>query len=155
MPLQAYFELSHKGCWQADSFLSFLFSPEARDFFFTRVRPLTISPGFFGQILYHLRFIGYLFTFALIALPFFLRLQRESGKRFIGAIARLANFRGGLLVFVIPLALVIYALLSIFPGDGGWAVFTFILLFFVFGYVLIADARFSSAIRQDWALHLE
>ncbi len=57
-------------------------------------------------------------------------------------------------VFVFPLALVIYALLPIFPGDDGWAVFTFILLFFVFRYVLIDDARFSSAIRRDWALQL-
>jgi peptidoglycan/LPS O-acetylase OafA/YrhL len=149
-PIQAYFELTHKGWWTADSFFGFIFSPEARSFFYTYVEPIVFSPEILG-VGYHLWFLGALFIFALLALPFFIWLKKDSGKRFLASFARLAKWRGGLLVFVIPLVLV---RLVLQPGFSAWADFSFYLLFFVFGYILIADERFMSAIRRDWLLYL-
>jgi peptidoglycan/LPS O-acetylase OafA/YrhL len=36
----------------------------------------------------------------------------------------------------------------------GWASFAFLLVFFIAGYILIANERFMQAIRRDWRLHL-
>jgi peptidoglycan/LPS O-acetylase OafA/YrhL len=153
-PIQAFYELTHKGWWKADSFLSFLFSPEARTFFFTQVRPLEIAPTIFGRLGYHLWFVGFLFAFSLLALPVFVWLKRESGKRFLASLARLAAWRGGLLVFVIPPVLARIVLQPVFPGEHDWADFAYMLLFFVSGYILIADDQFVQAIRRDWLLYL-
>jgi peptidoglycan/LPS O-acetylase OafA/YrhL len=153
-PIQAYFELTHKGWWQADSFPSFLFSPEARSFFFTTVHPLEIGPTIFGRLGYHLWFVGFLFAFSLIGLPVFLWLKREPGQQLLASLARLADRRGSLLLFVIPPVAARLALQPFFPGEHDWADFTFMLLFFLSGYVLISDERFTRAVRRDWQLHL-
>jgi peptidoglycan/LPS O-acetylase OafA/YrhL len=153
-PIQAYFEVTHKGWWKADSFLSFLFSPDARRFFFTEVRPLELGPTLFGRLGYHLWFVGFLFAFSLVALPIFLWLKKEGGRRVVGALARLANWRGGLLVFIIPLFLARIVLHRYFPDEHNWSDFLFLLTFFVLGYVIISDERFTNAIRRDWPLHL-
>jgi len=41
-----------------------------------------------------------------------------------------------------------------FPGEQDLANFVLLLLFFVSGYILVADERFMRAIRRDWLLHL-
>jgi glucan biosynthesis protein C len=153
-PIQAYYELTHKGWWKEGSIVEFIISPEARTYFYTEFHPLTLAPGILGGVGYHLWFVAFLFAFALLALPVFLWLNQDSGKRFVASIARLATWRGGLLVFVIPLVLV---RLVIQPGSlpgHGWVDFATFLLFFVSGYILIADERFMRAIRRDWQLHL-
>lgn len=152
-PIQAFYELTHKGWWKADSFLSFLFSPEARSFFFTEVHPLEFGPTLFGRTGYHLWFVGFLFAFSLIALPVFVWLKRESGKRVLEAFARLAARRGGLLVFVVLPVVARLVLQPFFPGEHDWSDFVFMLLFFISGYMLISDERFTQAIRRDWIIH--
>jgi glucan biosynthesis protein C len=153
-PIQAYFELTHKGWWQADSFLSFLVSPDARGFFLTEVHTLRFGPTIFGALGYHLWFVGFLFAFSLLALPVFLWLKGEAGKRFLASLARLASWRGGLLVFIVPPVVARFILQPFFPGEHDWADFAYILLFFVSGYILIGDERFTQAIRRDWLLNL-
>ena len=153
-PIQAYFELTHKGWWKGGSFVEFILSSEARTFFYTKYNPITFSSQIFGDLGYHLWFLGFLFFFALIALPVFLWLNQDSGKRFVASLARLAKWRGGLLLFVIPLTLIRFVLQPFFPEYTGWSDFFFLLAFFIFGYILIADERFMLAIRRDWLLHL-
>jgi peptidoglycan/LPS O-acetylase OafA/YrhL len=154
-PIQAYFELTHKGLWEGGSIFEFILSTEARTFFYTEFHPITLSTGIFAAVGYHLWFVGYLFAFALIALPIFLWLNQESGKRFVASLARLAKWRGGLLAFVIPLVLVRFVLqLGLTGLWGDWVGFVYTLLFFISGYILIADERFMRAIRRDWLLHL-
>jgi peptidoglycan/LPS O-acetylase OafA/YrhL len=153
-PIQAYYEFTHKGWWKGGSFVEFVLSSEARTFFYTKYNSITFSPQIFGDLGYHLWFLGYLFSFALIALPVFLWLSHDSGKRFIASLAPLAKWRGGLLVFVIPLMLIRFILQPFFPEYTGWADFFFLLFFFISGYILIADERFMRAIRRDWRLHL-
>ena len=153
-PLQAYLELTHKGWWKGGSIVEFIFSPEARTYSYTEYHSITISPTIFGVVGYHLWFVGFLFAFALIALPAFLWLKQDSGKRFIASLARLAEWRGDFLVFVIPLILPRFVLQPFFPEYTGWADFFFLLFFFMSGYILIADERFMQAIRRDRLLHL-
>ena len=153
-PIQAYYELTHKGWWKEGSIVEFILSTEARTYFYTEFHPITLGPGIFGRLGYHLWFVGFLFAFSLIVLPLFLWLNQDSGKRFVGSLARLAKWRGGLLVFVIPLVLVRFVLQRGFTGEHDLADFVYNLLFFVSGYILIADERFMRAIRRDWLLHL-
>jgi len=153
-PIQAYYELTHKGWWKGGSIVEFIFSSEARTYFYTEFIQISLSPQIFGDLGYHLWFVAFLFAYALIALPVFLLLNTPSGKRFIPRLAELAKWRGGLLVFVIPLIFTRLLLQPLFPEPNNWSDFTFMLLFFICGYILIADERFTQAIRRDWLLHL-
>ena len=153
-PIQAYYELTHKGWWGGGSIVEFILSSEARTYFYTEYHLLTFGPEIFGRVGYHLWFVAFLFAFSLIALPVFTWLNGDSGKRFVALLARLARWRGGLLVFAIPLILIRFILQPFFPEYTGWSDFTFMLVFFIFGYILIADERFMKAIRRDWLLNL-
>jgi glucan biosynthesis protein C len=112
------------------------------------------NPSIFSWIGYHLWFLGFLFSFSLIALPLFLWLKGESGRGFISRLARLCERRGGVLLFIVPLVIIQLALRPFFPQERGWADFVFYLAFFAFGYVVYADERFVRAIRRDWWLLL-
>ena len=153
-PIQVYYEFTHSGWWKGGSIIEFIFSTEARTYFFTEYQSITLSPKIFGDVGYHLWFVGFLFAFSLIALPLFLWLNRDSGNRFVAPFARLAKWRGGLLMFAIPLILIGLFFQPFLSGYTGWASFLFLLVFFIFGYILIADQRFMRAISRDWRLHL-
>jgi len=153
-PIQAYYEARHKGWWQGDSFIEFIFSAEARTYFYTEYNPITFNPEIFADLGYHLWFVGFLFVFSLIALPVFIWLKGDSGKRSISWLARLAKWSGGLLIFAIPLILIGFLFQPFLSGYTGWASFLYLLVFFIFGYILIADQLFMDAIRRDGWLHL-
>jgi glucan biosynthesis protein C len=153
-PIQAYYESTHKGWWKGGSFVEFVLSAEARTNFFSQFYAITPGPQILGVLGYHLWFVGFLFAYALVALPVFLWLNRDSGRRFVALLARLSKWRGGLLVFVIPLVLVRFVLQPGFPAEHDWADFLYTLLSFVSGYILMADERFMPAIRREWLLHL-
>ncbi len=75
------------------------------------------SPRWFGAAGYHLWFLGFLFSFALITLPLFLWLKRPSGQAALAWMARRCEARGGLLLFVVPAALIYCLLLPFFPSS--------------------------------------
>ncbi|MFC1846782.1 acyltransferase family protein [Chloroflexota bacterium] len=154
-PIQVYYELIHKGWWKGGSIIEFISSGEARDYFFSEFHPLIFGPEFFSSVGYHLWFVAFLFLFAMIALPVFLWLKKDSGKQFLSSLTRLTKWRGGLLVLVIPMMLARFALQQDVPSDAyGVADFVYYLLFFISGYILIADNRFLQAIRRDWKFYL-
>jgi peptidoglycan/LPS O-acetylase OafA/YrhL len=153
-PIQAYYELTHNGWWKGGSIVQFILSSEARTHFYTEFHPLTLGPGVLGRVGYHLWFVGFLFAFSLIALPLFLWLKQDSGRRSVSSLARLAQWRGGLLVFVIPMVLARFVLQGDFSGQHDLPDFAYNLIFFVSGYIVIADERFMQAIRRDWLLHV-
>jgi glucan biosynthesis protein C len=154
-PIQVYFELVHKGWWKEGSFIDFILSSEVRDYFFFEYHKLTFGFEFFSRMGYHLWFIAFLFLFVIIALPLFLWLKKDSGRKFITSLAWLANWRGGLLVLVIPMVLVRFLLQQEMPSDDyGLADFVYYLLFFISGYILIANERFLQAIHRDWWIYL-
>ena len=114
------------------------------------------SPRWFGVAGYHLWFLGFLFCFALITLPLFLWLKNGAGRTVVSWLASLCDLRGGLLVFILPLTLVRYLLVPFFPLEleHDWADFVFQMCFFVLGFILFADERFTRAVGRDWLLFL-
>ena len=153
-PILAYYELSHRGWWKGGSIVAFLLSAEARRYFFSEFHPIVFGPLIFSALGYHLWFLGFLFVFATITVPLFAWLKTDAGKRFVASLARLAEWRGGLLLLTLPLILSRLVLQPFFPDYTGWSDFSFMLIFFVLGYVLMTDERFMQAIRRDGLLYL-
>lgn len=121
---------------------------------FVKARPWSIGPRFFGVVGYHMWFLGFLFCFSLLSLPVFLWFRGAAGRRFVSWIARLCERRGGILLFILPLALVRLGLHPFFPYEHDWADFFCFMAFFILGYMLFADGRFTQAIRRDWPITL-
>jgi glucan biosynthesis protein C len=137
-PPNAYFARRiHSG--YAESF--FQFYPR-----FFEVGPEGIFLDFEGGFtVAHLWFILILFILALVALPLFLYLRRASGQRLINMLAGLCTRPGGILLLAIPPAIAdgLFELSEdpLFP-------ILLLLIFFVYGYVMVADARFDQALRR-------
>jgi glucan biosynthesis protein C len=141
-PLQAYIEWMFRSDIAKDyagSYLQFLFVERFGGW----------NPTLFGWLGYHLWFLGFLFTFSLIALPLFEWLKGEAGRRIISWLARLCEHRGGVLVFILPLVLIQRGLRPFFPDEHNWADYLFCLVCFLAGYLFYTDERFLRAVRRD------
>lgn len=145
MPVMLFFEWRHK-------VQTGLLSGPFTDFLLDR--NVGFTPVWFGALGYHLWFLGFLFAFSILCLPIFIWLKGENGGRLIGRLTSLAERRGALLLWIIPLAIIRLALHSFFPEEHSWADFCFLATFFLFGYILYADERFLDAVRRDWRIHL-
>jgi peptidoglycan/LPS O-acetylase OafA/YrhL len=146
-PLQAYLEALNRGSYQGP-FLRYVPQMLAE-----RTSGNLFTPLLFGELGFHLWFLGFLFAFSLLALPIFRWFERDRGQAFISWMGRLVAKRGGILVFIIPLALARLIVQPFYPEEHGWLDFVFSFLFFVLGYILYSDERFLSAIRRDrWLL---
>lgn len=121
---------------------------------FVRIHRAGFSPMWFGEIGFHLWFLGFLFCFSLLGLPLFLWLKRRSGQAFLEWLARICSRRGGILIFVVPLLVVRLGLHPLWPQEHDWADFIYLLTFFALGYVLYARQEFSRAILRDWPILL-
>ncbi|MDH4367259.1 MAG: acyltransferase family protein [Dehalococcoidia bacterium] len=144
-PIQLYFEWSHKvetGIF-AGSFTQFVGS-----------LPWGPNPRIFGVMGYHLWFLGFLFMFSLLALPFFQWVRKGAGQRLISWLAQVCRHRGGILVFTLPPLFIRLGLQPFFPYEHDWADFFFLLSFFVIGYLVIGDERLRQAVRRDWPITL-
>ena len=144
-PPNAYFALRNHSDYTG-SFLDFY--PR-----FFEISPEGIFLDFTGKFtLAHLWFIFLLFIFSLVALPFFLYLRnRESGRRLIGSLAAL--FARPVMIFLLAAPiLAIWLLIGLYPNPLlGLA---FYLIFFIYGYILIADERFGAALDRHRVIAL-
>ena len=143
-PFQKYLEALHKGSYQGP-FLGFI--PEmlvdlaSRNWF---------TPLIFPRWGLHLWFLGFLFAFSLLGLPVFNWFKQSAGERFISWLGRLVEVRGGILLFILPLALARILVSPFVPfEEHGWLDFAYFLLFFVLGYIIYSDDRFQAAVRRD------
>lgn len=139
-PPQAYYEQMQRGQFTG-SFPAF----------YPHYVQTTYLQGSVG--LYNLWFLLYLFVFSLIALPLLLGLRRAGGRRLIERLAALAEKRGAVLLFGLPLALSEALLRGSWPDHRGalladWANVAFWLAFFLYGYLFAADARFGQAVER-------
>jgi surface polysaccharide O-acyltransferase-like enzyme len=144
-PIARYFEWSHKvqtGVVQG-SFLEFIQS-----------LAWGITPRFFGVAGYHLWFLGFLFCYSLLTLPLFRWFGESAGQGFVSRLARLCEHRGAILLVILPLLVVRLGLQPFFPQYGHWANFVSFLSFFILGYLLFADKRFTQAVRRDGLIML-
>ena len=101
--------------------------------------------GYFmgGHTWGHLWFIFHLFAYSLVAVPLFLYLNGERGKRLIGRLAKAVTKPGIILLFPV-LLLVMNEFPEIVGGNP-----LFYITFFVAGFVLMADHRFMEAIDRQ------
>ena len=99
----------------------------------------------------HLWFLQYLFLISLVALPLLRYLRSEHGLRVIDTLAGWCDRRGGIFLFLLPLLLVRIGLRSVFWGEHTWADFLELGVFFIIGYMIPADPRFTESIkRHGW-----
>jgi hypothetical protein len=99
----------------------------------------------------HLWFLQFLFLISLVALPLLLYLKSGGGQRLIGRLAGWCDRRGGAFLFVLPMALALIALKFLFPGSRTWAEFVYYTIYFLIGYIMPADVRFTeSFVRHRW-----
>ena len=72
----------------------------------------------------------------------------------ISWLGHLVEKRGGIFLFVIPLALARILVQPFVSADEhGWLDFVYFFLFFVLGYIMYADDRFQNSVRRDrWLL---
>jgi len=144
-PFMVYLQWLHEtqtGVLQA-SYLDFLLSHHAG-----------FSPQWFGAVGFHLWFLGFLFCFSLLGLPLFLWLKGRSGQAFLSRLAGICMRRGGILIFVVPLAVVRAVFVPFFPAEHDWSDFFYLMAFFVLGFVLYTREEFQQAIRRDWLILL-
>jgi len=143
-PFQKYLEALHKETFQG-SFLSFIPQMLAESTSGNLFTPLT-----FGNWGLHLWFLGFLFAFSLLALPVFNWFKWDAGGSFIAWLGRLVEVRGGILLFILPLALARILVQPFSPvEEHGWLDFVYFLLFFILGYIIYSDDRFQAAVRRD------
>lgn len=112
------------------------------------------SPRWFGALGYHLWFLGFLFSFSILGLPLFLWLKGNSGKRVLSWLTKISAYRGGILMFILPLLLVQLIFRPFFPLEHDWADFFYQFSFFLIGFILFADERIMKSIRRDWLIFL-
>jgi hypothetical protein len=99
----------------------------------------------------HLWFLQYLFLISLITLPLLLYLKSDRGQRWITILAGWCKHRAGIFLFVIPLALALTGLRGLFEAQRSWADFLWYAIYFVIGYIIAADQRFTDAFkRHGW-----
>jgi peptidoglycan/LPS O-acetylase OafA/YrhL len=120
---------------------------------FFKIDPKTAG-GYRGTFEWgHLWFILYLYVFSMLALPLFLYLRSEAGKKIIARIGQLMEKPGMIFLPLVPLGLFEVLLRPGWPSThalfNDWANFVNYILFFIFGYLLCADPRFGNAIDRS------
>jgi peptidoglycan/LPS O-acetylase OafA/YrhL len=150
-PLQVYIEYVHKGLYQG-SFLGFL--PVFIDYLPGPELSEIFNSSIFEAFGIHLWFLGFLFTFSVTALPLFLWMKRDQGKKALSVLASVCEKKGGILLFIIPVALMRFILQPVYPEYTSWADFAYMFVFFIYGFVIYANERFITVIRRDWRMLL-
>jgi glucan biosynthesis protein C len=145
-PPQAYLLSVSQGLYHG-TFLQFI------PYFFEHIH-ISWNPQWIAAYGYHLWFLAFLFFVSLLTLPALLLLRRKRGLDFISTLAAFCSKPAGLFVFVIPIALIQIALRAPFPGYQGWADFFIWLIIFVYGFMLLADKRFTTAIQKQGKIAL-
>ena len=143
-PPQAYLLSLSQGLYHG-TFLPFI------PYFFEHMH-VSWNPQWIAAYGYHLWFLAFLFFVSLLTLPALLLLKQKRGLAFITRLAVFCNKPAGLFVFVVPIALIQIALRAPFPGYQGWADFFIWLAVYAYGFILLADTRFTAAIQKQGKL---
>jgi surface polysaccharide O-acyltransferase-like enzyme len=92
--------------------------------------------------------LNHLFVISVVTVPLLVYLKSDPGRRVISWLAAVAECRGGVFLLILPLAALRVAFQFLFGGAYGWDDLSLFVVFFLAGYVLPADERFTSGIRR-------
>jgi glucan biosynthesis protein C len=109
--------------------------------FFTDESDMTGYAGGFTPA--HLWFILYLFVLSIVGLALLLYFRRESGARLVSRIAGFCRRPGAIFLFALPLLLADYVAGDMDPNPLRY------FLFFLAGYLVVADVRFQDVIDRN------
>jgi glucan biosynthesis protein C len=116
--------------------------------------PVALDPGFLVPYTFagHLWFLQMLFLISLVALPLLLYFKSDRGLRLIDRLAGWSARPGGIFIFVIPIAIVRVGLMWMpVTTERTWGDFVWYALFFLIGYIIASDGRFTESIkRHGW-----
>lgn len=140
--VQAYFSALNQGLFQG-SFYQYL------PYFFSLSRINRLDLSWIGIYGYHLWFLGYLFVFSLLMVPFYRLWQSHWGRRLNTWLVHLCELRGGILLLGLPFGF-LRATLGLFFGDyQSWTDSAIWLLFVIYGYLLFKEPRLQAALWRD------
>lgn len=112
---------------------------------------VSLNPQWLGDYGYHLWFLGFLFAYSIICLPFidWLRGHAAAAGRVTSWVA---SRRSGLALGLLPVLVPQLVLRPLAPAYRDWADFGLWLAYFAIGIVAAADTRLVDAIvRGRWA----
>jgi len=95
----------------------------------------------------HLYYLYFLLTFTLLLTPVFARARGEAGLGFVRRAAGFMECPRAVLLLGLAAGALEAALQS--ENYGGWNRYAF-LLYFIYGFLIAADARCAHAIRRHW-----
>jgi glucan biosynthesis protein C len=146
VPLQGYFDMVSNGLYNGTllAFYPFFF----KSMLFDGHQSWAVSN------LHHLWFLLYLFAFSLITLPLCQFLRSERGQIWIERLACICEKPGGMLIFVLPPALVLVALRALFPVYCSVADILCWTLFYLYGYIIFSHPRLQQALQHQARLAL-
>jgi hypothetical protein len=99
----------------------------------------------------HLWFLGYLFLYAVLALPLLAWLHGQRGSAWVARLAASSQKAGLIFAFFLPAALVQAALRARFPQHQNWSDFLLWLVYFALGFAFLGDRRYLEATaRHTW-----
>ena len=90
----------------------------------------------------HLWFIAYLFGFSLLALPVFLYLRSDSGRRLLDRLAGFLSHPAAFFLLMVPIGIADYLMLDFYPNP------LYFITFFLYGFLILADSRFEEVIAR-------
>ncbi len=96
----------------------------------------------YGCLVRHLWFLGFLLVYSLACLPVFLWLRKSKHPSGIKILAQLSQQPAGIMIFIIPVALIQVTLKASFPEHHNWSDFFTWMMYFIFGFVFMMDRRF-------------
>jgi glucan biosynthesis protein C len=151
VPPQAYFErLTHGQItgtfWQ---WLPGFYLGLPREIFSS---PVVLDPGFLVPYTFvgHLWFLQILLVIVVATLPLILFLKSKQGLRLIDRMAGWSTRPGGIFFFVVPLAFVQVSLRWLPETTARtWADLFWYALYFIIGYVISSDDRFTESIKRN------
>lgn len=127
-----------------------LFHATFAEFYPSFLKSVELQPGLSFLEFWpgHLWFLRRLFTYCLIGLPVLLYLKSAGGRRLIARLAGWCDRWGGPFLFCLPLAVVRVGLRVLWPGRDDNDPFAYLLAYFLIGYVIVADERFTRSILR-------
>lgn len=105
-----------------------------------------ISLSWTGHLGYHIWYLAFLFIMTIVALPILKAFTKENSvtKLFVS----ISNFKLGIFLFVVPIILIEVTLRPVFPGYLDWTDFFVYGLYFLTGYIFIAQRKFVEIARE-------